>query len=49
MEETPYGRKYVVRAILRGRDGRVVWLLSVWIVRRDEEVPRFVTAYPEYG
>ena len=41
-----YGQKYEIRAILVGPDGRAAPVVSVWIVRRDEDVPRFVTAYP---
>lgn len=44
---TPYGRKYTVRGILRGPDGRSAPIVSVWIVLAGEQVPRLVTAYPE--
>jgi hypothetical protein len=44
---TPFGRKYVVRGSLRVRTGRVVNLVSVWMLRTGEEIPRLVTAYPE--
>jgi len=40
------GQKYEIRAILVGPDGRGAPVVSVWIVRRDEDMPRFVTAYP---
>ena len=42
----PYGTKYVVRGTLRGPNGRRADVLAVWIVRRGENAPRFVTAYP---
>jgi hypothetical protein len=41
-----YGQKYIVRGDLRGPSGRTARILSVWIVRRGDTVPRFVTAYP---
>lgn len=34
---------------LVGPSGRSADVLSVWIVRTGEELPRFVTAYPEVG
>jgi hypothetical protein len=43
---TRHGRKYEIRAILRGPSGHAVAVVSVWIIRAGEEVPRFVTAYP---
>jgi hypothetical protein len=48
VQEIPsaYGRKYIVRAEMRGPSGRTAWVTSVWIVRNGEENPRFVTAYP---
>ncbi|MFQ6033384.1 MAG: DUF6883 domain-containing protein [Candidatus Bipolaricaulia bacterium] len=45
--ETRYGRKYRIRGPLTVPNGRKVELVSIWIVRRGETVPRFVTAYPE--
>jgi hypothetical protein len=43
---TPYGQKYVIRATLVGPGGRSAEVVSVWVVRRGEDTPRFVTAYP---
>ena len=43
---TPYGRKYVVVGTLQGPSGERKPLVTVWIVRRGEENPRLVTAYP---
>lgn len=42
-----YGQKYEIRAPLVGPTGRAAAVVSVWVVRRGEEFPRFVTAYPE--
>jgi len=43
---TPYGQKYVIRATLVGPTGHSAAVVSVWVVRRGEDAPRFVTAYP---
>jgi hypothetical protein len=47
--ESPYGVKYVIRANLKGPNGRSCELVSVWIVLEGENMPRFVTAYPGEG
>ena len=44
--ESPHGTKYIIRANLKGPNGRVFALQSIWIVLKGEDVPRFVTAYP---
>ncbi len=44
--ETRYGAKYVIRAKLKGPNGETVEILSDWIILSEEDVPRFVTAYP---
>jgi hypothetical protein len=43
---TDYGQKYIVRGTIAGMAGSVK-VLTVWIVLDGEDVPRFVTAYPE--
>ncbi len=47
VDDTQYGRKYVVTGTLKGTAGRSGRVTTVWIVARGEEMPRFVTAYPE--
>ena len=42
---TQFGRKFVIRAALTGASGATEEVLSVWIIRAGEEVPRFVTTY----
>jgi len=44
---TAFGRKYRIRAILRGPYGRSMPFTTVWIVLFEEGLPRFVTAYPD--
>lgn len=46
LEPSPYGRKFVIRATLNGPSGRSAMVTSIWIVRKSEDFPRFVTAYP---
>ena len=41
-----YGQKYEIRARLTGPVGRSTQVISVWIVRAGDDVPRFVTAFP---
>ena len=43
---TKYGQHYELRGTLRGPSGRVAHVMTIWIVRSDEETPRFITAFP---
>ncbi|MEX2159098.1 MAG: DUF6883 domain-containing protein [Dehalococcoidia bacterium] len=45
VDATRYGRKFMITGILNGPSASAL-LVSVWIIRADEDVPRFVTAYP---
>ena len=45
-QETSYGRKYEIHGKIRGPAGKTRGIISVWIILVDEDVPRFVTAYP---
>ena len=42
----PYGQSYTIRAILKGPNGAVATVVSVWFIRSGTDVPHFVTAYP---
>ncbi len=46
VEETPYGKKYKIEGPLVGPNGKKTRVVSIWIVRKGEDFPRFVTAYP---
>ena len=46
-QQSPYGRKYEVRGMITGPNGKSFAAVTVWIVLKGEDVPRFVTAYPE--
>lgn len=41
-----FGQKFEVSGILMGPSGRKAAVVTVWIVRPGEDVPRLVTAYP---
>jgi hypothetical protein len=45
-EPSPFGRRFVVEGIIHCPDGREPLVRSVWFLRSEEIVPRFVTAYP---
>ncbi|MGH7795639.1 MAG: DUF6883 domain-containing protein [Candidatus Binatia bacterium] len=44
--ESPYGQKYEIRGTLNGPSGKSASVLSVWIVRFENDVLQFVTAFP---
>ncbi len=43
---TVFGQLFELRVMLRGPSGRETPVVTVWIIRREEDFPRFVTAYP---
>lgn len=45
-QPSPYGRKFEVDGILIGPSGRSAAVRTVWIIRPEEQFPRFVTALP---
>lgn len=45
-EASVFGQKYAVRGMLRGPTGRGALVVTAWIIRRGEDAPRLVTAYP---
>jgi hypothetical protein len=42
----PHGRKFLLLATLIGPSGRALAVITVWIIRWNEDFPRFVAAYP---
>ncbi len=46
VELTRFGQKYQIRGIIRGPNGRVGAVLTIWIIRDGEIPPRLVTAIP---
>jgi hypothetical protein len=43
---TVFGQLFELRVMLRGPSGRAARIVTIWIIRREEDFPRFVTAYP---
>jgi len=43
---TKYGEKYEVRGMLGMPNAKRAEVVTVWIIRRGEDVPLFVTAHP---
>ena len=46
VEESLYGKKFVIQGPLPGSSGETVQLVTVWVILEGEVIPRFVTAYP---
>jgi len=46
-ERTTYGTLYKVKGVIRSISIQHVSLISIWLVKHNEEVPRFITAYPK--
>ncbi len=46
VEESPFGKKFIVEGGLIGPSGRTVQIISVWVILKGESMPRFVTVYP---
>ncbi len=42
----PYGEKYIIDGVLQTPIGREIRVRTVWIIEKDESIPRFVTAHP---
>ena len=45
-QPSDFGQKFEVSGILTGPSGRTAAVVTVWIVRRGEDFPRFVTVFP---
>jgi hypothetical protein len=46
VKPNPHGRKFEITGPLRGPAGEAN-IKSIWIIRNEEDFPRFVTAYKE--
>lgn len=45
-ETTEYGTKYEIRGNIIGPSEKSLSIVTAWIIRIDEDFPRFITAYP---
>jgi hypothetical protein len=46
VEESPFGKKFVVEGPIKGKSGRRMHVVTVWVILKGENIPRFITAYP---
>jgi hypothetical protein len=46
VEESPFGKRYIVEGALAAPDGRTPLIRAVWFIETGEQIARFVTAYP---
>ncbi len=49
IEESQYGQKLIVEGPFTGSSGETVQIVTVWVILKGENVPRFITAYPGGG
>jgi hypothetical protein len=47
MRETPYGRRYEIRALLNTPSGRPLVVRTVWQIDKGTDYPRFITLFPD--
>lgn len=45
-ERTEYGKKYEVKGSITGPSARNAEIVTAWIILHNENIPRFITAYP---
>ena len=46
IEDSPFGRRYIVDGALAAPDGRRPRVRVIWFIETGEDVPQIVTAYP---
>jgi hypothetical protein len=46
IEDSLFGKRYIIEGMLPAPDGRAPVIRSVWFIANGEDVPRFATAYP---
>jgi hypothetical protein len=46
IEDSPFGRRYIVDGALAAPDGRRPRVRVIWFIETSEDVPHLVTAYP---
>ncbi len=45
-KQTRYGQHYEIRGILHRPSGKAAQLMTIWIVRSNEDAARLITAFP---
>lgn len=46
IEDSAYGKRYVIDGVLEALDGRDPRVRAIWFIENGKAIPRFVTAYP---
>jgi hypothetical protein len=46
VEQTQYGKKFIVEGPILSPNGQIIQIVTVWVILKNERVPRFITAYP---
>jgi hypothetical protein len=46
MTPNPYGMKYIIEGELQTPDHEYPHIRAIWIIENEQELARFVTAYP---
>jgi hypothetical protein len=46
VEDSPFGKRYVIEGTIEAPDGRTPSIRSIWFVGHADTTPQFVTAYP---
>ena len=46
VEESPFGKRYIIEGHIQTPDGRAPSIRSVWFIENGTDIPRLVTAYP---
>ena len=46
VEEIRYGTKFIIEGQLECPSGEEVKVITVWVILKGENIPRFVTVYP---
>lgn len=46
VEQSQYGNKFLVEGPFAGLSGKTMKIVTIWVILKEESVPRFVTAYP---
>ena len=47
VESTEYGKMYVIRAKLKGPNGKTLLVRTIWMIEKATNVTKFITVYPD--
>jgi hypothetical protein len=47
LEATRFGTKYAISGNITDPNGQTFGIVTIWIILKGEDAPRFVSAYPE--